>query len=302
MPKPSEVVVVRNHISVRYNALVCYMRLCQYIQMGSTPCCLWTRYIFRGLAHPHWAPSHTALQIASLSQQSAEPGSIGWRVFRRSFAALVLKRLGHTVRIFERKPTPLLHNQGAGVVAGGDTQALFSKFDATKRSIAVTSKLRQYLDLQSNQIHEEETVQKMTSWDLLYYLFRANVDGVKSDYCQVPEAVAGEGQGTYEYGRLVKDIKDLDEKVEIEYETKGGNQDTTTADLVIGADGPSSTLGKILLPEVERKDVGYVAWRDGTGVRGHGCRPESLHRDVRLLPFSRYSDTLVCDSRRKWLT
>ncbi len=214
----------------------------------------------------------------------------------------MLKRLGHTVRIFERKPTPLLHNQGAGVVAGGDTQALFSKFDATKRSIAVTSKLRQYLDLQSNQIHEEETVQKMTSWDLLYYLFRANVDGVKSDYCQVPEAVAGEGQGTYEYGRLVKDIKDLDEKVEIEYETKGGNQDTTTADLVIGADGPSSTLGKILLPEVERKDVGYVAWRDGTGVRGHGCRPESLHRDVRLLPFSRYSDTLVCDSRRKWLT
>lgn len=146
-------------------------------------------------------------------------------------------------------------------MAGGDTQAFFRNFDATKRSIAVTSRLRQYLDLQGNQIHEEGTVQKMTSWDLLYYLLRANFDGVRSDYCEVPEAAEGEGQGLYEYGRTVKDVKDVGERVEIEYETKDGDQDTTTADLVIGADGPSSTLRRILLPEVERKYAGYVAWR-----------------------------------------
>lgn len=173
----------------------------------------------------------------------------------------MLKRLGHTVRIYERNPTPLLHNQGAGVVAGGDTQAFFSKFDATKRPIAVTSRLRQYLDPQGNQIHEEGTVQKMTSWDLLYYLLRANFDGVKSDYCKVPEPLEGDGQGLYEYGHTVKSIKDLGEKVEIEYETKEGEKDTITVDMVIGADGPNSTLRKILLPEVERKYTGYVAWR-----------------------------------------
>ena len=177
------------------------------------------------------------------------------------FAAIVLKRLGHHVRIFERNPTPLLHNQGAGVVAGGDTQAFFTKYDATKRPIAVTSKLRQYLDLQGNQIDEEDTVQKMTSWDLLYYLLRANFDGVKSGYCEVPPPIETDGQGTYEYGHMLKNVKDLGEHVEIEYEDKGGTVATTTADLVIGADGPSSTLRKILLPGVKRDYAGYVAWR-----------------------------------------
>lgn len=30
-------------------------------------------------------------------------------------------------------------------------------------------------------------VQKMTSWDLVYNILRANYDGVKSDYCGVPK-------------------------------------------------------------------------------------------------------------------
>ncbi len=165
------------------------------------------------------------------------------------------------MRIFERNPTPLLHNQGAGVVARGDTQAFFNKYDATERPIAVTSKLRQYLDLQGNQIHQEDTVQKMTSWDLLYYLLRANFDGVESGYCKVPGPFETDGRGAYEYGHMVKDVRDLGEQVEIEYEDKKGKVDTTTADLVIGADGPSSTLRRILIPDVKRNYAGYVAWR-----------------------------------------
>ena len=175
--------------------------------------------------------------------------------------AIVLKRLGHTVRIFERNPTPLLHNQGAGVVAGGDTQAFFNNFDATKRPIAVTSKLRQYLDREGRQIHEESLAQRMTSWELLYYLLRANFDGVKSDYCEVPGPIDGEGKGTYEYGHLVNDVHDTGDKIEVEHQDREGNIEKTVADLVIGADGPSSTLRKILLPDVQRMYAGYVAWR-----------------------------------------
>ena len=177
------------------------------------------------------------------------------------FAGVVLKRLGHHVRIFERNPTPLLHNQGAGVVAGGDSQEFFHRHDATKRPIAVTSRLRHYLDLQGNVIHREQSVQKMTSWDLLYYVLRANFDRVESDYCKLPEPIEGEGEAKYEYGHVVTGLDDKQDEVEIQFKDRDGKPGRTLADLVIGADGPSSTIRKILLPEVKRQYAGYVAWR-----------------------------------------
>lgn len=161
----------------------------------------------------------------------------------------------------ERNPTPLLHHQGAGVVAGGETQAFFEKYDTSRRPIAVTSKLRQYLDRRGHQIHEEHSKQQMTSWDLLYYLLRANFDGLRSGYCDTLPPQVGEGEGTYEYGHLVENVKDLGDQVEVQYETKEGHVETARADLVIGADGPSSTIRKLLLPQVKREYTGYVAWR-----------------------------------------
>lgn len=61
-------------------------------------------------------------------------------------SGIVLRRLGHTVRILERSPTVLLHDQGAGIVADGDVQAFFSKYDRTQTPITVTSQVREYLN------------------------------------------------------------------------------------------------------------------------------------------------------------
>ena len=165
------------------------------------------------------------------------------------------------MRILERNPTSLLHNQGAGVVAGGDTQEFFHKHDATNRPIAVTSRLRHYLDIDGNVIHKEHSVQKMTSWDLLYYLLRANFDRVESEYCKLPGPIEGEGEAKYEYGHVVTGLKNKEEHVEIEFQDRDGKQGSTSADLVIGADGSSSTIRKVLLPDVKRTYAGYVAWR-----------------------------------------
>ena len=101
----------------------------------------------------------------------------------------------------------------------------------------------------------------MTSWDLLYYLLRSDFDGLRSDYCNTPQPQMGEGEGKYEYGCLVKDVKDAGDQVEVRYEKKEGQSETVSADLVIGADGPSSALRKLLLPQVTREYAGYVAWR-----------------------------------------
>ena len=188
---------------------------------------------------------------------------------------MVLIRHGHDVTIFERSPSPLLHNQGAGVVAGGETQAFYSRYDLTRRPIAVISAQRLYLNKVGAIIDKEDSVQRMTSWDLLYYLGRANFDRVKSDYLpdgKAPEKGDAEGTARYEYGRIVKDVKELGNKVEIVFEdvrpsaedgsTQEKGQTTMQADLLIAADGPSSSLRRHLLPSASHRTyAGYVAFR-----------------------------------------
>jgi 2-polyprenyl-6-methoxyphenol hydroxylase-like FAD-dependent oxidoreductase len=47
----------------------------------------------------------------------------------------------------------------------------------------------------------------------------------------------------------------------VEYEYKKGRRGTIEADLVIGTDGPSSTIRSLFAPDVERAYAGYVALR-----------------------------------------
>ena len=51
-----------------------------------------------------------------------------------------------------------------------------------------------------------------------------------------------------------------------------GGAGQSVADMVVAADGPSSTIRRLLEPEVERKYVGYVAWR--------GTCPETQLSDI----------------------
>jgi len=180
------------------------------------------------------------------------------------FAGIALKRLGHNVRIFERNPAPLLNDQGAEIVAGEDVQSFLHQYDLTRRPIAITAtRGRLRLDRDGNVTGREDLIQKMTSWDLLYHLMRANFDYVKSEYSDVPEGLKGEGEGKYEYGCQVTGLHDLGAGKGTEVTFKKTNQPeyTTTADLLIAADGGSSTVRSLVLPDVKRTYAGYVAWR-----------------------------------------
>jgi 2-polyprenyl-6-methoxyphenol hydroxylase-like FAD-dependent oxidoreductase len=189
------------------------------------------------------------------------------------FMGVALKRLRQNlnIRIFERNPTQLLHDQGAGVVAGPDVQQFFSTYDRTRTPLAVTSHQRLYLNKKGDVINREDREQQMTSWDLLYNLLRTNYDGVQSDYAVVPDAEDGEGTVAYEYGCTVTNVKapesnpgsDLDysEPLKITVQHHNGETSTTDADIVIAADGPSSTIRARYLPQVKRTYAGYVAWR-----------------------------------------
>jgi len=161
---------------------------------------------------------------------------------------------------------------GAGIVFGPEAQEYFAKHVKINRQISVPSHLRRTLDRDGKVISENDQRQEMVSWDMLYNALRACFDGVKSDYCIVPEKQNGEGDAEYLYDRKVVAVKDVGEQVEVEYKNTEGRTQKEAADLVLAADGPSSTIRKLLLPEVERKYVGYVAWR--------GTVPESEASDL----------------------
>ncbi|RYP08676.1 hypothetical protein DL765_008699 [Monosporascus sp. GIB2] len=176
-------------------------------------------------------------------------------------AGLALKELGHDTTILERNATPLLHDQGAGIVAGGDTLEFFERYNRCDRPIAVTSRRRQYLNKAGEIVHTKDMIQSMTSWDLAYHLMRANYDGVESPYCEVPTPVPGHGKATHLHDHCVTDIKDEDDGVRIFWKTSNGDEGNMLADVLIGADGPSSTVRKLLCPNVKRVYAGYCALR-----------------------------------------
>ncbi|KAH9866792.1 hypothetical protein J1614_008485 [Plenodomus biglobosus] len=192
--------------------------------------------------------------------------------------ALALKRLppphAHNITLLERNPNALLHNQGAGIVAGGDTLAFFKRYDRCNHELAVSSIRRQYLNKDGQIVHKEDMLQNMTSWDLAYHMLRANVDGVKSEYCDVPKNDESVGIVKHLHGHKVTAVHDKGDKIIVQYEKDNGIKDEMKADLVIGADGPSSTIRSMLATTVERTYAGYVALR-GT-VREDEVSPDTL--------------------------
>jgi 2-polyprenyl-6-methoxyphenol hydroxylase-like FAD-dependent oxidoreductase len=182
--------------------------------------------------------------------------------------SIALRRQGHNVRIFERSPTPLLQDQGAGIVAGGDVQEFLRAFDRSSTPSAVPSRLRLYLDKDGRITKREQKTQQMTSWDLLYHICRANFDGLKTDYVSGEVARGkGEGEGVYEYGRQVQSIESHGDGVKVSYVStlKGDDHDAVkhmNVDLVVVADGPSSEMRRKLCPaSPKRTYAGYVAFR-----------------------------------------
>ncbi|KAG9202378.1 hypothetical protein G6514_004352 [Epicoccum nigrum] len=180
------------------------------------------------------------------------------------FAGIALKHLRKdlNISILERNPTPLLHDQGAGVVAGQDVQEFFRKHDRTKTSLTITSHERLYLDGSGKIIDRENTEQHMTSWDLLYHLLRANFNGVGSEYAKAPAPEAHEGVTTYNYGHQVIKVNVENAKsLSILARASKGDDVKIDADIIIGADGPSSEIRKLIDSSVKRTYAGYVAWQ-----------------------------------------
>lgn len=181
-------------------------------------------------------------------------------------SSIILKRLGHNVRILERSNS--LSGQGAGIIAREHVQTFFSKHDLCDKPYFVEADPRvQFVNKQAEIIRIWKAQLRLTSWDTLYYRLRANFDGLQSDYVEKPPLGDKTRDGTvsYENGCTVTHLEYRDGLVALEYEKSTEEGGTLHADLVIAADGPGSRIRKMLYPETEREYVGYAAWR-GTVV------------------------------------
>ncbi|EXJ65396.1 hypothetical protein A1O7_01737 [Cladophialophora yegresii CBS 114405] len=177
------------------------------------------------------------------------------------FTGVALKQHGYDTTILERTPTNLLENQGAGIVAGGDTLTFFERYDRCKRPVAVPAPRRMYLDQSGKVVQDMPLKGTMTSWDLCYYLLRANYDHQESGYCKMPGPQPGDGKIDYRYGCTVTDFQEQDGKIRVFYDKSDGSTESIVGDMLVGADGPSSRIRKILCPDVERKYAGYCVIR-----------------------------------------
>lgn len=154
--------------------------------------------------------------------------------------ALLLRDLGCEVAVFERSSSEL-ESRGAGIVVHPVTVRYFSERggpDITR--LSTFAPLRRYLDPGGEVVHEHLREYRFTAYNTLY---RALLDQL--------------GREHYHLGHAIDQVDAAPDEVRFGF--AGGGEGH--ADLLVCADGISSTARSLLVPEAEHHYSGYVAWR-----------------------------------------
>lgn len=177
---------------------------------------------------------------------------------------IVLKRLGHNVRILEQNTKSERSDLAAGISTHPEFEEFMKAHDLVKEPWSIQSPGIQWLDKNAGVSRRVNRPLQMTSWGVIYHCLRANFDGFASGFCAKPP-VAGEKDGSayFDLGKRVTKLHVVDTTVEVDYEDLlDGNKNVTMhADMVILSDGANSSLRGTLFPEIERVYAGYVAFR-----------------------------------------
>lgn len=157
------------------------------------------------------------------------------------FAAVLLQRDGHDVRIYERSRHGL-GGRGAGLVAQQDVFRMLRLIGCEHVArVGVVARERIYLERDGRIAQSLATPQTQLSWDLLYETVASHFSAER-----------------YRLGRPVDNVGDGSDRALIGF----ADGDTEEADLVIGADGLGSVVRKAVNPDdFHNKFAGYVAWR-----------------------------------------
>ncbi|MGA7814888.1 FAD-dependent monooxygenase [Caballeronia sp.] len=156
------------------------------------------------------------------------------------FSATALRAIGYSVDVFEQSPNEL-DSRGGGIVLQPDVLAAF-KFagvDLPAHS-GVDSGDRIYLGQDDRIVEQFFMPQTQTSWSLIYNTMKQ----------ALPAGVVHAGE------RFTR-FEQTNARVTAHFESGRVEE----GDILIGADGPSSSVRAQLLPAVEPTYAGYIAWR-----------------------------------------
>lgn len=155
-------------------------------------------------------------------------------------SALLLRRLGFDVDVYERTPTPLA-NRGGGIVLQPVTMKWFDAHSSRRiDQLSVLSKRLRYLG-PADTVHYDGAFEwRSTSWGVVY---RALLGDFGYQHYHLGETCAGFTQSA--------------DQVELRFATGRVER----ADLVVFADGITSTGRRLLYPDVRPRYAGYVGWR-----------------------------------------
>jgi 2,6-dihydroxypyridine 3-monooxygenase len=168
-------------------------------------------------------------------------------------AAHVLGDLGCDVTVLERSPEPLT-GRGAGIVLHPATVRWWRERDVRPlHEMSAAMRRLRYLDADGAIADERACRYRVSSFDALYRDLSARMDPARH---RLGCAVAG-----FEVG---------DDGVTAALEGGGSER----CDLLVGADGIGSRARQTLLPEVQPRYAGYVAWRGA--VVEHDLGPAAL--------------------------
>lgn len=154
-------------------------------------------------------------------------------------AAIMLRRRGWEVDVYERVEKELA-DRGAGIVAQAELIARMDALGLQTRDLGVAMSARKIFDQSGKVAVALECPQVLTAWQRVYRLLR---DAFPAD--------------RYHRGRGLKAFEQTADGVVAHF----GAGASTTADVLIGADGLRSTVRQQCLPDVLPLYAGYVAWR-----------------------------------------
>jgi 2,6-dihydroxypyridine 3-monooxygenase len=155
-------------------------------------------------------------------------------------SALLLRKLGFEVDVFERTPTQL-ENRGGGIVLQPITMKWFDGHSARQiHELSTKSSRLRYLGPRNDVVYEEPVEWRYTSWGTVY---RALLSDFGDEHYHLAAFCGGFSQDA--------------DKVELRFVTGRVER----ADLVVFADGITSTARRRLYPTLCPEYSGYVGWR-----------------------------------------